>query len=281
MSHTLSTLSRPQLANHCSRLNSLWLNDLCHLTNTALSFGTNSVLFLFVWAIKPDRRQTPMKKQTTTTPTRHHSHDVVAHAPRATWQPAVKPAAAAEAPKVADVENGEATLTLSAKTTKLIEGVREPFMLFVEDFTALSKNRAQLAPKFMKAFGAYQSESGGSFIAFVCYIDPTVPADREGYRNNTVYQAADYLRRLKAKAEKEEVADPNAPVVASPIDVIVDLLVTVIPVVESLEPIWAAFTERYHWTEKRIARLKKLVGESRTPLLIKHGQERRLHALAS
>ena len=223
-----------------------------------------------------------MKKTATHSTVRAHSHDVVAHAPRAARKPAVKPAEKTQETTSATPEgegNGEATFTLSAKTTKLIDGIREPFMSFADDFQALAATRAQLAPKFMKAFGAYQAESGGSFVSFVRFVDPTVPADREGYRTNNVYQAADYLRRLVATTEKAS-ADPNAPVVTSPVDVIVDLLVTIQPVVENLDDIWAAFDTRYHWTTKRIARLQKMVGEARTPILVKKPTERRLHAIA-
>ena len=222
-----------------------------------------------------------MTKHHVTPPVRSKAHDVVAHTPRAARKPVVKAATKPAVTTPAQAEgdaNGEATFTLSAKTTKLIDGIREPFMSFAGDFAALAATRAQLAPKFMKAFGAYQAESGGSFVSFVRFVDPTVPADREGYRTNNVYQAADYLRRLTAE---KAVKDPNAPEVTSPVEVIVDLLVTILPVVDSLDAIWEAFTDRYHWTEKRVARLKKMVGEARTPILVKKPTERRLHSIAS
>ncbi len=130
----------------------------------------------------------------------------------------------------------------------------------------------------------FQTHLAGLDVAVFSGVfgNPTCSQVMDGavaYKAHKAYMAADYLRRLVATTEKAS-ADPNAPVVTSPVDVIVDLLVTIQPVVENLDDIWAAFDTRYHWTTKRIARLQKMVGEARTPILVKKPTERRLHAIA-
>lgn len=107
---------------------------------------------------------------------------------------------------------------LSARLRALIQRVRRPFMAFSEGFQALTTSRAQLAPEFMRAHATYQQEVGGSFVSFVRLLDPSLPEDREGYRNHRSYQAAEYLRRLVNQAEaiaerqrRRESGEPSAP----------------------------------------------------------------------
>lgn len=63
------------------------------------------------------------------------------------------------------------------------------------------RGASQLAARpFMQAFRAWSAETACySFVAFVQYLDPTVPTVREEYLEHPTYQAADYMRRLAKK----------------------------------------------------------------------------------
>ena len=90
---------------------------------------------------------------------------------------------------------------ISARLRNLVNQIRRPFLAFSEGLEALTTSRAQFAPQFMRAYGTYMNEVGGSFVGFVRLLDPSVPEDRESYRNHRSYQAASYLRRLVNQAE--------------------------------------------------------------------------------
>ena len=71
------------------------------------------------------------------------------------------------------------------------------------DFTAMAVSREELAPKFMKAFGLWQAETGSTFVEFVRFLVPEIGNTRAEYRNHRAYQAADYLRRLVGNAARK------------------------------------------------------------------------------
>ncbi len=168
-------------------------------------------------------------------------------------------------------------VVLTPKTSKMVEDIKEPFTAFTEGHTLLERGRAQLAPRFMKTFNAWASETGGTFVAFTRVLDPTIPEDREGYRAHTSYLAADYLRRLMGvPAQSKSTAEGDKP--ATPITVIATLLATMAPVVEDMTAIWTAFENSLHWSPQRIRHLQQLVDEEAEPLLTKAANERKLHA---
>lgn len=174
----------------------------------------------------------------------------------------------------------KAPIEVSAKVMRIIDAVREPFASFVDGFAAITADRATLAPKFMKAFGAWQAETAGTFIAFVRVFDATVPAERAAYRDNPVYQAADYLRRLSANAARP-AAEANAVKPASPFEAVARLVATLAPLVEDMDLVWQAFLLELHWTDRQIARVQKLVGQAGPLLAKKAPQARKFGAIAS
>ena len=95
-----------------------------------------------------------------------------------------------------DTTATETAQVMSAATRKLVDGVRDQFKGFVDGMNILLARRAELAPKFMKAARAYMAEMNANFIDFVRELDPTVPETAKEYRNNPVYNAAVYLKRL-------------------------------------------------------------------------------------
>lgn len=147
---------------------------------------------------------------------------------------------------------------MSAKTKHLVDAVRQPFMAFATDFAAITLTRADLSPKFMKAFGAYASDTGGTFIAFVRLIDPTVPADRKAYRAHTSYAAADYLRRLAAATATPRKPIPASKRPATPLVALARMVATVLPLVDPNGKIWDAFVAEMHWTQDTAKRVQSL-----------------------
>jgi hypothetical protein len=158
---------------------------------------------------------------------------------------------------------------LSARLRALLTRVRRPFMAFAEGFEALTTSRAQLAPEFMRAHATFQQEVGGSFVAFVRLIDPSVPEDREGYRNHRSYQAAEYLRRLvnqaEAIAERQRRRDAGEAPAPSPQTV---ALATVIATLLTLAPeadvqVWTML-EEIGLRPRQLSRLRELTSEAET-----------------
>jgi hypothetical protein len=162
---------------------------------------------------------------------------------------------------------------LSAKITNQINALRPTFMGYAAEFGALDVKRNELAPKFMRAFHAWQAEAKGSFIAFVRLLDPSVPAERDGYRANTVYKAADYLRTKAAQLERAPLSPversqriANAPM---PLDrVLASTFKAIMPLVgpDAMAAIYKALTLR-HWTDRQVERIKALVESEPAPLV--------------
>lgn len=173
--------------------------------------------------------------------------------------------------------------TLSTKVQRMIDDIRGQFGSFARDFRALTESRALLAPKFMRTADAWMAETGGTFVGFVRVLDPHVPADRDGYRAHPVYQAADYLRRIQARAEETPggIVDnvdtgerPATPLMATA--ALVATLQQLVPDVD-LTPLWRAFEKQLHWSEQQVARLQSLVEEQHS--LLRRASGGRLRAV--
>lgn len=145
---------------------------------------------------------------------------------------------------------------LTPKATALIVALRSPFKAFAEGFTHLITARGELAPQFMKAFGAWRAETRGTFVQFVHLLDASVPLDRKGYRNNNVYRSADYLRRLSNRPRSARANPKNAAV--TPMVALARLVATVMPIVDPSGQILDAFVREMRWSPQQVARLKML-----------------------
>lgn len=184
----------------------------------------------------------------------------------------------ADDPRPEDTADEVEDIEVSAKTKKLVDGIRQPFAAFTTEFTALSKSRAALAPKFMRAYHAWSAETGGTFVDFVRELDPEVPEERDAYRAHASYQAADYLRRLQANGQREPV-EGGGPKAESPMAVIGMLLASMAPVVDNMDEVYSIFQTKLHWSPQRVKRLQTLAADS-PPLLTKEGQARKLKVAA-
>lgn len=162
---------------------------------------------------------------------------------------------------------------LSNATQRLLAGIRADFDAFVDGFTSLTSDRATFAPKFMRAFEAWNKDTEGSFAAFVRVLDPRVPEHRDGYRAHPSYQAADYLRRKQANAGRERATLPEGERPVSLNTALVYLLATVMPVVDPTGSIWSAFTREMRWSDEQAQRLKERaakLGAVKLPARVKH-----------
>ncbi len=175
-------------------------------------------------------------------------------------------------------------VVVSARTRKLIDAVTEQFKSYASARITLGQTASKLAPKFMQAFDAWHTETAGKFIEFVHLVDPSVPMQRELYRANGTYQAADYLRRLVALSEAEPSTprDPNAPKPVSPLEAIARLITTIAPLVDNVDIIWEAFLKELHWSDNQVSRVRKLVAKGNAPaILMQHGAKLKLIRRAS
>jgi hypothetical protein len=152
---------------------------------------------------------------------------------------------------------------ISKKTKKGIDALKKPFMAFSTAFGALAISRAELAPKFMKVYGAYLQETGGSYVDFVRMVDPSVPADRAAYREHKSYKAAEYLRRLVAR---RDVKGNRQKPVRSNLAAMARLIATIQPLVADVEAFWKGLSAEFGLTARQTGRLRQVVGASQ-PLL--------------
>jgi hypothetical protein len=165
---------------------------------------------------------------------------------------------------------------LSARTRRAIEAIRAPFQGFVSDFTSLTVKRGELAPKFMKAFNTWASETGRTFVDFVRVLDESVPVDRDHYRRHKSYQAADYLRRLVAQsgtrpagaAARDKAGMRGAPAPTPPAEALARVLASVQGLMrkESVPDLWRALAQGFGWTDQQVTRLQNQV-ETAEPVL--------------
>lgn len=159
---------------------------------------------------------------------------------------------------------------MPAAVNRMVEGLRKPFMAFVEQFTAITAARAELAPKFMRIYGAYMQATGETFVAFVRVLDPNVPAERAAYRGHPTYAAADYLRRLVARSQTAS-GKRRTPATRSNLLALARTLATIVPLVKDPDIIWRAVETEFGFTARQVGRLRQVVSETK-PLLAIHAK---------
>lgn len=163
---------------------------------------------------------------------------------------------------------------LSSKVLRAIEEIKKPFTSFTKDFAAIAMRREELAPKFMKAFGLWQAETGGNFVTFIRHLDPSVGNTRNEYRTHRSYQAADYLRRIVANVGRREgaggiEADVTGPV--TPAEAFSRLLAAFMKLIpdSQINHLREAMQESLHWDLKRVDRSLEQATEAEPIVSIK------------
>lgn len=159
------------------------------------------------------------------------------------------------------------TDTLTPALQRQITALRRPFSAFVERFHGLTQSRAQLAPQFMRVYGAYQAAGGGTFVTFIRTLDPSLPMETAAYKATTAYQAADYLRRLVARRSTGEGnRAPAAPATRSNLTALARTLATILPLVRDAAIVWRAVEQEFGFTARQVTRLQQVVSATQ-PLL--------------
>jgi hypothetical protein len=148
-----------------------------------------------------------------------------------------------------------APLEISGRVASMVDTLRKPFLGLVTSLTTVFETRDELAPKFMKAFDAFEDDTGGTFVDFVRLFDATVPLDRKGYKSHNTYTKADYLRRIVQQEERKDRKPlPVSKRPATPLVALARIVQTL-----NIEPaVWAAFIHEMHWSEKQGTRLRTL-----------------------
>lgn len=162
------------------------------------------------------------------------------------------------------------TTEMTASLQRQVDALRKPFTAFSHQFGALTESRSALAPKFMKTFGVYLTQTGGTFVSFVRLLDATVPAERDAYRGHKSYQAAEYLRRLVSRRE------PGARSTSRGSSALVNfarMVKTVLPIVRGEDTVWRALESECGFTARQITRLRSVVNAT-APLLTLSGHPR-------
>lgn len=189
-----------------------------------------------------------------------------------------------------DTTQTKPVAVVSAKIRKLVLDIKRPFMLYVDKFAVIQQNRAELAPKFMRAASLWSAETGGRFTDFVRMIDPSVPAHRgsaaepNGYRDHKTFQAADYLRRLAGVGGRKDVTGNRAKPIRSKTGDMARLLATVLAFTSEPDRLWAGVAAEFSMTTRQITKLKQVVAASqpliRIPTNVKPVRVHLIHAEA-
>ena len=185
---------------------------------------------------------------------------------------------------------------LSAKLRKTVNNLRRAFSSYVDEFKIVSESRAELAPKFMKAFHDWGKETGGgTFAQFVRLFVPDLPEqsrskpESQGYRDHPAYQAAEYLRRLagrrqNAEGERETPVERSHRIANAPVSPTVAMaramktIMTLVPP-DQARTLFDSLKAQLHWPDRTISRIEN---EARNiePLVILR-EPRGVHALGS
>ena len=156
---------------------------------------------------------------------------------------------------------------ISSATRRLLDGVRKPFTAFANNFASLAVSRAELAPRFIKAFGAYQKDTGGTFVSFVALLDPSVPVnDRDSYRAHKAYQAATYLRRLSGRTD---VGANRARPMRSNLTNLARAIATIQLWVSDVEAFWKGIGAEFGLKPRQLTKLRQVVSASKPLVDIK------------
>lgn len=168
--------------------------------------------------------------------------------------------------KTVSISLGHETFEVSQVLKETINHVRPKFMGFMEDYTALTTKKGELAEPFMDAAFQFQKETSRSFVDFVRVLDPTVPADREGYRVHKTYMAADYLRRSVTVGGARGQGNGDSRRTSSPtrtnaVGRMARLLSTLLQIVkpEDHGAIWQALADELALTPRQVTGMKAAV----------------------
>lgn len=158
----------------------------------------------------------------------------------------------------------------SAKTVKLIDGIRADFKAYVAGCIAFLTGRDELKAAFGRAFKAFKEDTGLGLAYFVARFDPSCPLVVRDYKKHKAYIAADYIMREVRKADRAAKAKAEgktgAPrvVAATPLDGMARLIKSMLPLVsaDQIDKLWELVEKELHWTDRQRESLKNRVEEA-------------------
>lgn len=164
--------------------------------------------------------------------------------------------------KPADIVDMEVEISVSSKTAKLVDGIRKPFVGFVQAFTSIEAKRTDLCRPFMQAANAWMAETGAGFVDFVRYLQPEIGHKAAEYNAHPAYNAAKYLKRKAEQIARQErtpeteeqkaARQANAP--APPLVALSRAIATIIDLVPEgqRDKIRQALRAELRWSDKRV-----------------------------
>jgi len=153
-----------------------------------------------------------------------------------------------------------------------VRDITDTFLAFAHSFAAVASKRAEFAPRFVKVFEMWREETNGSLAAFCRLFDETVPLKTADYKKHPTYNAADYLRRMVADAERAAQSSKRGrkrKKPASPRAALVRLVSSILPLFAESErdTLVDALSSRLNWTEDQ-ARNVLTDAADETPIIV-------------
>lgn len=167
-----------------------------------------------------------------------------------------------EVSQATGVRVGNDTVNVSAELATALSTIRPQIMGFANDFATITRRKVDLIEPVADAFTLWNRETGRSYVDFCRALDPTVPADRDGYRNHATYQAMDYLRRSFNVGTGRLVSRrARAATRTNAVEKIARVLKTILAVVrpEDVATIWQAIGDELALSVRQVDNLKKAV----------------------
>lgn len=164
--------------------------------------------------------------------------------------------------RTVDITVGSDKISVSPELKAAITFLRPKFEGFTEEYAALTIKKGELAEPFMDGAALWARETSRSFVDYVRAIDPTVPGDRDSYRQHKSYQAADYLRRSAtlgvSRAGNNAGGRAARPTRTNATGRMARLLATVLKIVKTEDhaAIWQAIADQLAMTPRQITGLK-------------------------
>jgi hypothetical protein len=145
--------------------------------------------------------------------------------------------------------------TLSKHLIATIEELRAGFNDYASHQSQLFRRRAEFAPIFTKAFDEWRRETGRGLIAFLHELDPEMPVHRAGYMSHRTFTAAWYLLRVTKMPARSAPRKS-----ATPMDMLIHLMKTTLPLFKDQDALWTVFENRSKWHERDLKRFRRAVG---------------------
>lgn len=174
------------------------------------------------------------------------------------------------------------TIRYSEKLKSALDDLRPSFRDAGHSLEALTRKRKELAPTFHKTWLLWRRETHRPFVAFIQALEPTMPGERNAYRNHPAYRAAYYLKQLAGEPVQMKRRG------VTPLAMLAMTIKSVLPLfnTQEKEDVLAALTGASRWRDRDITRLlaavrkAKPVGLPKVPRLVEAAKAAKAAVLA-